>query len=181
MRLFKYEGYKLTVEPEALLLQPFKVIWNRDKTPTKEKAMMELGFIYFFSDPRSDYNYISDPVVRENEIKLGEGLPKAWKPDSKVLEAIEFFNSFKSVATLLLEDTRLAINILRDKLRSIDLDAVDDKGKPVYSLNVITATIKQIPALVSELDKAEKQINSELRDLGRMRGQGEKTIMEDWA
>lgn len=32
IKLFKYESYQLTVEPEALLLKPFKIIWNRDRT-----------------------------------------------------------------------------------------------------------------------------------------------------
>ena len=31
MKLFKYEDYQITVEPEALMLKPFRAIWNRDK------------------------------------------------------------------------------------------------------------------------------------------------------
>ena len=73
MKLFKYEGYKITIDPEAMLLKPFKKIWNRDKTASKDKAMMELGFIYFFCDIRSDYQYIVDLEERKNAIKLGEG------------------------------------------------------------------------------------------------------------
>ena len=42
MRLFKYEGYKLTISEEAMLLKPFKAIWKRDRTQNKEKALMEL-------------------------------------------------------------------------------------------------------------------------------------------
>ena len=60
MKLFKYEGYKIVIEPEALLLKPFKQIWQRDRTINKDKAMMELGFIYFFCDTRSDYQYLID-------------------------------------------------------------------------------------------------------------------------
>ena len=36
MKLFKYEGYRVIIEPEALLLKPFRVIWDRDKKDTKE-------------------------------------------------------------------------------------------------------------------------------------------------
>lgn len=32
MKLFKYEGYNLTISEEAMLLKPFKTIWKRDKS-----------------------------------------------------------------------------------------------------------------------------------------------------
>ena len=73
IRLFKYEGYKMVIEPEALLLIPFKRIWQRDRSQNKDRAMMELGFIYFFCDPRSDYQYLTDEEQRKQAIKEGEG------------------------------------------------------------------------------------------------------------
>jgi hypothetical protein len=60
MNLIRYEGYNLTIEPEMLLIKPFKVLWDRDKSKTKENALMELGYIYFMCDPRSDYMYLLD-------------------------------------------------------------------------------------------------------------------------
>jgi hypothetical protein len=72
-------------------------------------------------------------------------MPKGWKPDKAVKEAIKFYQSFKPTSAMLLEDTRVAVDKLRQLLREIDLKEVDDKGKPVYTLNVITQTIKQIP------------------------------------
>ena len=47
IKLFKYEGYKLNISEEALLLKPFKEIWQRDKSKNKDKALQELGYIYF--------------------------------------------------------------------------------------------------------------------------------------
>ena len=179
MKLLKYEGYKVVIEPELLTLKPFKRIWDRDRTINKDKATAEIAFIYFMTDPRSDYQYLTDENERKEAIKEGEGLPSKWEPDKIVQEAMTFYESFKPTAALLLEDTRFAVDKLRKLLREINLTQVDDKGKPVYTLNTITATIKQIPALVKELDEAEKTLNSEMRDGGRMRGQGEKTIFED--
>ena len=179
VKLFKYQNYSVTISEEALLLKPFKKIWLRDKSKSKEKALLELGFIYFYCDPRSDYQYLVDDDDRKTAIKQGEGLPENWKPDTVVEDAIEFYNSFKPTSALLLEDTRVAVSKLRTLLKNIDLDKVDDKGKPIYTLNVITATIKQIPSLVKDLDEAEKALTSELREAGKMRGQGEKTLFED--
>ena len=92
---------------------------------------------------------------------------------------MEFYSRFKPTAALLLEDTRYAVDKLRKLLREIDLNQLDDKGKPIYTLNSITATIKQVPSLAKDLDEAEKALASEMRSEGKMRGQGEKTIFED--
>ena len=71
IKLFKYEGYKVTISEEAILLKPFEAIWNRDKTKTKDRALSELSFIYFFCDPRSDYQYLVEDTNRLEEIKKG--------------------------------------------------------------------------------------------------------------
>lgn len=179
MKLFKFEGYKITISEEAFLLKPFKAIWKRDKSTTKEKAMSELGFIYFFCDARSDYQYIVDEDARKESIKEGEGLSNNWEPDELILEAINFYKSFKPTSALLLEDTRFAVEKLRKLLREIDLNALDDKGKPIYTLNSITATIKQIPSLVKDLDEAERSIAKELAQSDKVRGAQTKSIYED--
>ena len=141
---------------------------------------MELSYIYFMEDPRSDYQYIIDKEERSKAIIEGEGLSDKWKPDKVVIEAIEFYSSFKSTSALLLEDTRIAINKVRQFLKTVDLKAVDDKGKPIYTINSITSTIKMIPQLIKDLDDAEKAIKADMQNnLGKVRGQKEKSLLED--
>ena len=74
MRLFRYEGYNLTISEEALALKAFRQIWNRDRSKSKGRAIMELGYCYFMEDPRSDYQYIVDRKERAEAVKEGEGL-----------------------------------------------------------------------------------------------------------
>lgn len=174
IKLFKYEGYKIVISEEAFALKPFRQIWQRDKTINKEKATMELGFIYFFCDPRSDYQFLVDDNERLEAIKEGEGLPAKWEPDKVIKEAMDFYMSFKPISALLLEDTRFMVNKYRKRLRSQEFDELE-----VRELKEVGALIKQIPSLVKDLDEAEKALNSEMRNSGKMRGQGEKTIFED--
>ena len=174
MKLFKYEGYKITISEEALMLKPFKALWDRDKTKTKEKALMELGYIYFLCDPRSDYQYLVDDKERMEAIKEGEGLPPKWTPDRIVTEAMEFYKSFKPISALLLEDTRFMVDKYRKRLKAQEFDELEIKD-----LKEAGALIKQIPSLVKDLNEAEKALNSEMRESGRMRGQGEKSLMDD--
>ncbi len=179
MKLLKYEGYKLTFEPEILTLRVFRNLHNRDKSKDKNRFIQELGFIYFFADPRSDYQYITDEVQRLESIIEGEGLPNDWEPDTLLIEAVKFYESFKTTSALLLEDTRYAVDKLRTLLREIDLNQTDDKGKPIYTLNMVTSTIKQVPSLVRDLDEAERTLAKEIIQSERIRGTAEKAIYED--
>ena len=106
-------------------------------------------------------------------------MPEDWTPDSVVLEAMQFYSTFKSTSALLLEDTRYAVDKLRKLLREIDLTQTDDKGKPIYTLNTITATIKQVPSLVKDLDEAERSIAKEIAQSDKVRGAQSKSIYED--
>lgn len=179
MKLFKYEGYKIVISEEALALKCFRDIWKRDRSANKEKAVLELGYIYFMIDPRSDYQIYIDEEQRSKEIKEGEGISADWKPDKVVLDAMKFYKKFLPMSALLLEDTRAAVDKLRKKLRDINLDDIDDKGKPIYTLNTITSTIKLVPSLVKDLSEAEKAISREIMQNDKVRGSNEKHMFED--
>ena len=176
MKLFKYEGYRIVISEEALLLKTFKKIWDRDKTKNKEKAYMELGFIYFYCDPRSDYQYLTDEEERLKAIKEGEGIPDKWNPDNIVKEAMNFYNGFKPTSALLLEDTRNMVNGYRAKLREITKDMSNLEIKDIKDIGAI---IKQIPALVKDLDEAERAVSKEIIESNKVRGSQEKSIYED--
>ena len=179
LKLFKYEGYKVVISPEAFALEPFRLIWNRDRTVNKDKAIPELGYIYFFYDPRSDYTYITDEKERHETILKDQGFPKNWKPDDLLNKAIQLYVSFKTTSSLLLEDTRCAVDKLRKEIRAINLSEKDSNGKPIYTLQNITGTIKLIPSLSKDLAEAERALNIELVELTRPKGGGEKTLFED--
>lgn len=180
MKLFRYEGYKVVISEEALALKPFKKIWDRDKTKSKDRAITELAYVYFMEDPASDYQYLVDREERSKAVMESEGMPDTWKPDKTLIEAMEFYSSFKTTSALILEDTRYAANNLRKSLRNINLEDVDEKGRPIYTVASIISAIKQVPQLVKELAEAEKAVAKEMAENnGRVRGQRAKTILED--
>ena len=176
MRLLTYEGYNLTIDPMLLTLKPFKAIWVRDKTEKKERAISEIAYIYFMEDTRSDYQYIIDREERDRQIREGEGMKDSWKPDGTVKQAMELYASFKSTAALLLEDTRALINGYRAKLRELTSNMEDMDVKDTKDLGAI---IKQVPALVKDLDEAEKSLAKEMAQSDKVREAQEKSIYED--
>lgn len=179
IRLFKYEGYEVSIEPEALMLIPFKTLYDRDKNKDKRIALQELAFIYFMEDPRSDYQYLVDSEVRSEEVIQALGMPDGWKPDAAVKRAMEFYSSFKPMSAGLLEDTRYVVNKLRQELRTMDFNERDDKGKPVHTLQSITATLKQIPGLAKDLDEAERTLSKDIIAESKARGSQTKALLED--
>lgn len=175
-RLLKYEGYKLTFEPELLTIKVFKKLHQRDKTKDKSKFIQELGYIYFFVDPRSDYQIYTDENDRHKEIVEGMGLPDDWKVDKELKDAMDYYSSFKPIAALLLDDTRVMVNGYRYKLRELTANMSDLEVREIKDIGAI---IKQIPSLVKDLDEAERTLNKELIQNDKVRGSAEKAMYED--
>jgi uncharacterized protein YoxC len=180
MHILEYVNYEVTPTEEAFLIKPIRDLYNADKSKTKEKFMQQMSIIYFLVDPRSSYNYILNEEDRFEAIKEQEGLPEDYKIDAKLQKAIdEYKKHIITSSYLLLEDTRIAINKIREFLRTVDLNLLDDKGKPVYTINSITTTVKQIPQLAKDLQAAEKAISQEIEEEGRARGGNEKKTLFD--
>ena len=171
MKLFKYEVYEVRIAPEALTLKPFKKLWDRDKSKTKDTAITELSFLYFYCDPRSDYQYIKDDEDRLDAVRKGEGLPDDWKPDTILKEAIEFYSSFDTTSAILLRTAREAVERVRSTFELLEPD--DTKSLKEY----LTA-LKLIPEVAAMIQEAEKTLNEEV-EYGEAKGSIEKTLLDD--
>lgn len=180
MKLFTYKDYNLKISEEAYALRPFKKLVDRDRTKDKTKAMKELAYLYFMYDPRSDFSFEIIEADRDLRVKDSIGLEADWKPDKQVLEAIELYKYLTTTSSsLLLQDTRVIIDNIRNTFRSIDLTEKDANGKLVFNIGQVMTAVKQVPSLVKELADAEKAVSKEIEDVGMMRGMKQKTILED--
>ena len=180
MHLIEYNNYQIEPTQEAFLIKPIRDLYNSDKSKSKDKFMTQMSIIYFLVDPRSSYNYIIDEKDRLKVIIEQEGLPANFKIDKKLQEAIDIYRKHTiTTSYLLLQDTKLAIDKVRQFLRNVDLTETDDKGKPLYTINSVTSAIKQIPQLAKDVIDAEKAITREIEEQGKLRGTANKTLMDD--
>lgn len=180
MNLLEYKDYQVTISPEALLVGPIRKLYNKDRTVNKEKFMQQMSVVFFMADPRSSYNYIIDLDSRLNEIKEQEGLPANYTISEELAEVIEIYKKLNhTTSTLLLEDTRAAVDKVRKFLRDVDLTLMDSNGKPVYTINSITTALKQIPQLAKDLLETEKLVTREIEEAGRMRGGNSRKSLMD--
>ena len=157
MKLFKSEGYEVRVAPEALTLKPFKKLWNRDKSKDKEKALMELSFLYFYCDPRSDYQYIVDDEDRKKAVKEGIGLDESWVPDKAMEDAIVLYKSFEAPSSALLRAALEGVEKVQKLLKEFEPD--DTKSLKEYLM-----AMKLIPEVAAMIKDAEKAINEKMEE-----------------
>lgn len=181
MHVLEYENYTVKPTEECFLIKPLRDLYTADKSKHKDNFMLALSVVYFMADPRSSYNYIVDEKERLKAIIEQEGLPKKFKLTKEIQSAIDEYRKHTvTTSSLLLEDTRIAVEKVRLFLRNVDLNQTDDKGKPIYTINTITTAIKQIPELTKNLMEAEKALSKELEETGRARGGNEKkSLMDD--
>lgn len=180
MHIIEYNNYTIEPTQEALLIKPIRDLYNKDKSKNKEKFLQQMSVLYFYADPRSTYNYIVDDEERLKAIIEQEGLPKDFKITEDLDNALQEYKKHTiTTSYLLLQDTKIAVDKVRQFLREVDLNAQDDKGKPLYTINSITQTIKQIPQLSKDLLEAEKIVSKEIEEQGRARGGNNKTLFED--
>lgn len=178
MKLVKLNNYKLEVDDELLLLKPFKEVYKADKTKDKSKFFELLTILYFVYDPRSDYNYITNEEDRLQEVCDSNGFTVP-KFNDKELACIELYKqSITTASTLLLEDTKITIEKIREMLKSIDFSMLEEKDK-VNAVKNIASTVAMIPKLVKDLSEAEKAVTKEIAEAGRARGGNKKSLFED--
>lgn len=171
MKLLKYENYQVTPSEELFLIKPMRQLYNEDRSKTKEKFMQQMSYIYFMFDPRSPYMDIVDEDSRRDAVCEQEGLEKGFKPSENLKKAIDIYKELTTTTSMkLLESMRVAIGKISEFLRKVDLYAVDEKGRPTYTVDKIVSASDKIPQLAKRLQETEKLVANEITEKSRVRG-----------
>ena len=181
MRLVDLVSNQVVISEEAYLLLPFKVIWDRDKSKFKERALSEMAYIYFMEDFKSDFSDITDETEREAEVRGSIDLPKSWKEDAIVKTAREFYRKRSEEITplLLLRDARIVVDRMRTYFREIDFLALDKNGRPKYDIDKVARVVERSAGILENLSKLENMIKKEVQSKKDKVGTKTKAMMED--
>ena len=140
MKLIEVENYDLKVAPEALLVRPIRRLWNQDRSQRKEQFYKQMSVLFYTYSPSSNYSYIMDEKERLKEVLEQEGIGD-FRPSAEFKEAVEIYKKLNVTASSeLLADVKLTIDKVRQVLKSIDFESLDEKDK-VSALNTITTGI----------------------------------------
>lgn len=172
MNLFEIKNHIVTWSPEALLLEPLKVLWDRDKSKNKEVATAELAALWFYADYNSDFSSMLDEEERLRQIRVYvKSLPKDWKPDASFNAAVDFYREMsETVTTRFLVDAEIALSKLSKFLRTVDLSLEDRSGKPKYNAKQLGDTIKQVPSITKALKELKDEVRKERSGSNTLRG-----------
>jgi len=145
MNLFEIENNVVTYSPQALMLEPFKKIWENDKSKDKIQANLVMSYVYYMADERSDFMHILNVDERMQAVK----------------EALQEKLS-ETTSTKLLQSTRLVLQKISEFLDNINLNERDERSnKPIHDIGKITASVEKIPKLIRAINEIEKEVVKE--------------------
>jgi hypothetical protein len=174
MNSFIFKDGVLHVSDEAWGLSPFKKILKRDKSRSKDIALKEMLFIYYYADIKSDYLIIPNLKERTVEIVKDIELPDNWKIYNVIKEAIEFYEIRSlTVISKLYKDALTSVHEMSEYLKDTGalLRERTASGGTVTTLQMIAGTNEKIPKIMQNLKAAEKEVLKERSELeGKMKG-----------
>jgi len=174
MHLVDLVDYKVEPSEELFLIKGFRDLYNDDKSDNKEQFFQMLSYVYYMADPRSSLSYVTDEKERMAYVLEQEGIKKLDQKKANILIE-EYKRHIITSSYLLLQDTKFAIDKVREFLRDVDLKALDDKGKPIYTINSITSAIDKCTELTEKVAKLERNIAREIDENASIRG-GEQSM-----
>lgn len=162
MNIFQIENNKVVVQTEALLIPNFKVIFDRDNSKSKEKAIAELSYVYFMADYKSLYLAYPESQ-RTKQITMDIVKDDKWIPDESIKSAIIKYEELQNTPTLrLLKSARHALEEACNYY-----NAVKPNDKNIIA---ISNSIGKIGEIAESLDKLENKIKRESQADGRSKG-----------
>ena len=179
MKLFELDDtYNLIFKPEVFLLKDFKDL--RDDRNDVEVLYKELGYIYYFCDLKSDFQFEMNPLKREEDIKRYVGLHPDWKPDELLNTCMDvYFYLSKTVSAMLLESAYMMVDKFTKQNKKIDLNERDKNNKPIWNQKQIMDMAKGIPELLETVSQAEATYLKNEEKETKLRGDKLKTLYED--
>jgi len=179
MKLFDLDdSYNIIVKAEVFLLKDFKDLQKARKDSTL--LYQELGYIYYFCDLSSDFQFELNPVKREKDIIKYVGLPEGWIADDLVKTCVQVYLYLsQTVSSRLLESAYLAVDKFIKQIEKIDLNERDKANKPIWNFKQMMDSVKGIPDTMENIRKAEAQYLKNAEKDTKLRGDKVKTLYED--
>lgn len=112
----------------------------------------ELGAVYFYTDHRSPYAVYDES---ERVEKIGQDLKVKFSP--KVKGAIDKYKELSETSAVkLLKSARNSVTKLEKYFATINLNVLDDNGKPIYHAKDLISNLANMAKVVNGLEELEE-------------------------
>lgn len=125
----------------ALTIQEFKGLKSQ-----------ELGAVYFYADHRSPYAVYDESERIE---KIGQDLKVKFT--AKMRGAVDKYRELSETSAIkLLKSARASVTKLEKYFATINLNILDDNGKPIYHAKDLIANLSNMAKVVNGLEELEE-------------------------
>jgi hypothetical protein len=143
---------------EGLHIPELNKIWVMDKTKNKLKASGALKYVYHMSYPDSVYSKLSEeerPIIVKEDYIVDN-----WYPESELKDAIEKVIKLEVTPEMrFLSSCEYALKALEDFNYSIDFKLKDEKGKQIFKITEVIASIEKAGKLFESILSLKNTIN----------------------
>lgn len=165
MDIFHFRDNKVEPTEHALLVPPFKKVWDRDKSKDKTRAIAELTYIVFMLDPRRKNPYSGKVDKKEKHEVLSVLLfeDATWEPDPVVEAAYHWYRSYIKELVPSLALYEMAVLALRSTTKSLsDAIAGKEDGTPGMPPEKVLSVMKQLKESTKSLEDYRTAVEEEI-------------------
>lgn len=170
--LFEIYNKEVRPKPTTILLEPFKTIWERDKSKDKSRAIADLSYCEFMASTSKANPFAGYPDNTRKE-KLIEELYKPIKqsPDELCDEGIKKIEEFQTEASATYSyylAAKKAVETMKDFYQKVDLNMRNPKtGNPLYKPSDLTRALNDTEKVIQNLNNLKKKVDEEMFEATR--------------
>lgn len=174
MDLFEITGSHVYPSTHALLLKPYKDIWENDTSPNKEDSIKWFTYIEFLCSPKKSnpfYGYI-DKEMRAKKVKIEVfGDEDYMIPMDLMMATIAYEEHLKtsSPAYEILIAGETVANKLNTFLKELNPSQKTTTGGLLLKPKEIYTALAEIPKAIKAMAEARDKVNEELKEDSKTR------------
>jgi hypothetical protein len=183
MELFEFSGEHVYPSIHALMIEPFKSMWENDTSDKHEACLKDFRYIELMCSPKKSNPYYgyTDVDVREKRVKEAIYKDENYGTTTDMLLGVMKYkelleNSLVSYGLFI--DAVSGAEKLRDWLRAFDLAERTPHGAMVLKPRDVTSALKDIPELMKKLELSRTNLVAELREASKTRSDRETGFFE---
>lgn len=183
MDLFEIVNGRVFPSVHALRLEPFKGIWEQDRSPMHEEALKVFDYIEFMCSPKKSniYHGYTDPDIRATKVKervfKDPNYPTTTDMMLGCMEYIEILKQ-ESVSYDSYQAGMETAFKLKKWLTDFDLNEKTPNGALLLKPRDVNAALKEVANNIKSLEEARKQVVFELNESSRKRAGREPGYFE---
>jgi hypothetical protein len=169
--IFDIVGTNISITAEGLTVPEFKKIWQRDKSKDKGRAVKDLSFVVFMADTSK-----KNPYRNYSESDRKDLLIKDFDTNSGDILIDEAIEKYKTLNTTRYK--RLVTAALESSDEMIKYYKGVKFGSPDFDLKEYQTSISTLTKSLKDLRELEKQLDLDVEEESKVRGQGEIGMYE---